>query len=169
MWQRFGVLRVKRQKASLNRQSSAYTCRGELSSHPIPIKWYGNRRSTQHSGWVIRPTQRAARNIIFHRWTAVRNILEHYFGSLEDDQWPGSIPGNTETTKRSWFRRWYSISCLALLDPIRRNWLRISRLVTIIAIGLRNPYAKSETGAGLILVWCLLTARCLMFTGTSVV
>jgi hypothetical protein len=43
-------------------------------------------------------------------------------------------------------------SCLALLNPSRRNWFRISRLVTMIAIGLRNPYAKSETGAGLVLV-----------------
>jgi hypothetical protein len=34
----------------------------------------------------------------------------------------------------------------------RRNWFRISRLVTIVAIGLRNLYAKSETGAGLELV-----------------
>jgi hypothetical protein len=42
--------------------------------------------------------------------------------------------------------------CIVLLDPSRRNWFRISRLVTIIAIGLRNPYAKSETGAGLVLV-----------------
>ncbi len=29
--------------------------------------------------------------------------------------------------------------CLALLDLSRRNWFRISRLVTIIAIGLRTP------------------------------
>ncbi len=35
----------------------------------------------------------------------------------------------------------------------------------MIAIGLRNPYAKSETGAGLVPVWCLLTVRCLMFYG----
>jgi hypothetical protein len=39
--------------------------------------------------------------------------------------------------------------CLALLDPSQRNWFCKSQLVTIIAIGLRNPYAKSETGAGL--------------------
>jgi hypothetical protein len=56
-------------------------------------------------------------------------------------------------------------SCLSLLDPSQRNWFRISRLLTIIALGLRNPNAKSETGAGLVLVWCLLTARCLMFYG----
>jgi hypothetical protein len=44
-------------------------------------------------------------------------------------------------------------SCLALFDPSRRNWFRISRLVTIIAIGLSKPYANSESGAGLVLVW----------------
>jgi hypothetical protein len=43
-------------------------------------------------------------------------------------------------------------NCHALLDPSRRNWFRISGLVTMIAIGLQNPYAKSETGAGLVLV-----------------
>ncbi len=58
-----------------------------------------------------------------------------------------------------------TVMCLALLDPSQINWFCISRLVTIIAIGLRNPYAKSESGVGLVLVWCLLTARCLMFMG----
>ncbi len=58
-----------------------------------------------------------------------------------------------------------SVSVSPFFDPRRRNWFRIFRLVTMIAIGLRNPYAKSETGAGLVLVWCLLTARCLMFYG----
>ncbi len=42
--------------------------------------------------------------------------------------------------------------CLALFDLSRRNWFCISWLVTIIAIGLRNPHAKSESGTGLVLV-----------------
>jgi hypothetical protein len=44
------------------------------------------------------------------------------------------------------------VICLALFDHSGRNWFRISRLMTIIAIGLRNPYVKSESGAGLVLV-----------------
>ncbi len=42
--------------------------------------------------------------------------------------------------------------CLAPLDPSQRNWFRISRLMTIIARGLLIPCAKSESGAGLVLV-----------------
>jgi hypothetical protein len=30
-------------------------------------------------------------------------------------------------------------SCLALFDPILRNWFRIPRLTTMVAIGLRYP------------------------------
>jgi hypothetical protein len=38
MWQHFGVLRVKRQKVSLNRQLSAYTCGGGgLGSYPTSM------------------------------------------------------------------------------------------------------------------------------------
>jgi hypothetical protein len=70
MWHRFGVLRVKHQKASINRRPSAYcTCgEGGLGSHTKPVTWCENRRSMQHSQRVIRPTQRTARNFIFHRW-----------------------------------------------------------------------------------------------------
>jgi hypothetical protein len=37
-------------------------------------------------------------------------------------------------------------NCRTLFDLSWRNWFRIARLVTIIAIGLRNPYAKSGAG-----------------------
>ncbi len=53
MWQRFRVLRVKRQKVSLNRRPIAFTCwgGGGLGSHPTPVTGYGNRRSRKtHNG-----------------------------------------------------------------------------------------------------------------------
>ncbi len=79
MWQRLRVLRVKYQKVSLKRWPGAYTCGGGgLSSHPTPVTWYGNGLSTQHSWWVIRPTQHAAANFIFHR----RICSTQYFATL---------------------------------------------------------------------------------------
>jgi hypothetical protein len=71
MWQRFGVKRVKRQKASLNRKPSAYICGWGSVSHQTPVMWYGRGWSTQHSWWVIRPTRHTARNFKFYRWTVV--------------------------------------------------------------------------------------------------
>jgi hypothetical protein len=44
------------------------------------------------------------------------------------------------------------ITSLTHFDHSQRNWFHISQLVTIIAIGLRNTYAKSESGAGIVLV-----------------
>jgi hypothetical protein len=86
MWQRFGVLRVKHQKASFNRWPIAYTCRGGGAwYHLTPITWYRNGQSMQHLRWVIRLTWCTARNFIFYRWIAVRNILQHCFWSGEDD------------------------------------------------------------------------------------
>jgi hypothetical protein len=69
MWQWFEVLRVERQKVSLIRQPIAYYCEARgLCSHPTLVTWYRKGRSTQHLRWVIRPTWRTARNIIFYRW-----------------------------------------------------------------------------------------------------
>ncbi len=62
MWQCFGVLRVKRQKASLNRQPSAYTCGGARFS-PNTSHVIGNK----HSRWIIRLTLRSAQNFIFYK------------------------------------------------------------------------------------------------------
>ncbi len=45
----------------------------------------------------------------------------------------------------------WSMYCLAHFDQIRRNWFCISQLMTIVAIGLQKPYAKSESGANLVL------------------
>jgi hypothetical protein len=42
-----------------------------------------------------------------------------------------------------------TLRCLAIFDPIMRKWFHISRLTAIVAIGLRKPYAKSESGANL--------------------
>jgi hypothetical protein len=91
MWQHFGVLRVKHHKANLIRQPSAYICRGGgVSSHLTPVTWYRNGRSKQHSRSVIRPTWRTARNFIFYKRTAVRNILQYYFldvGKTNSQDW----------------------------------------------------------------------------------
>jgi hypothetical protein len=88
MCQHFGVLRVKHRKTSLNRQPSAYTCGGggsRFSPNTSHVIWKQTVNSTR-SKQVIRPPQFTARNFIFFRWTAVRNILQHYFGSGEDDK-----------------------------------------------------------------------------------
>jgi hypothetical protein len=58
--------------------------------------------------WVVRLTQRTATNFIFYRRTAVRNILQDYFGSGEDNDQSGSIPGNTQQIARIDSRR-YSV------------------------------------------------------------
>jgi hypothetical protein len=61
---------------------------------------------------------------------------------------------------------WHALFVSPSSTPSGRNWFRISWLVTIIAIGLRNPYAKSESGAGLVLydVYCP-SRRLVMVTG----
>jgi hypothetical protein len=45
--------------------------------------------------------------------------------------------------------------CKVLVLPIsaqiRRNWFHLSRLETIVAIGLQKPYAKLESGTNLVL------------------
>ncbi len=98
MWQRFRVLRVKRQKVSLYRQPSAYTVPagvGGLRSHPTPVTWHGNRQSMQHLWWVI---TLAGALLQFAHLTdefVVHNMLQYYFGTGEDDELPGSIPDDT--------------------------------------------------------------------------
>jgi hypothetical protein len=47
----------------------------------------------QHLRLFIRLTWHTGRNFMFYRLTAVRNILQHYFGSGEDNEKPGSIGG----------------------------------------------------------------------------
>ncbi len=42
-------------------------------------------------------------------------------------------------------------TCLALLDPVKRNWFRISQRVTMVAIGLQKLNAKSESDANLLM------------------
>jgi hypothetical protein len=56
------------------------------------------------------------------------------------------------TVSSSYRKPVHMATCHTLFDPSWRNWFHISRLVTIIAIGLRNTYAKSDSGAGLVLV-----------------
>ncbi len=51
-------------------------------------------------------------------------------------------------------------SCLAHFDPIQRNWFRTSRLATIVAIGLRKSYAKSESIANLVKYDVFDSLRC---------
>ncbi len=41
--------------------------------------------------------------------------------------------------------------CLAHFDPIWRNWFHLSRLMTIVAIGLQKPYSNSESGTNLLM------------------
>jgi hypothetical protein len=36
-----------------------------------------------------------------------------------------------------------------LLNPVMRNWFRISQRATMIVIGLQKPYTKLESGANL--------------------
>ncbi len=75
MWQHFWVLRVKRQKVSLNRWPIAYTVGGGLSSHPTPShvirKWTVNTTLTK----VIRLTWRTARNFHIFRLSAVHQMF----------------------------------------------------------------------------------------------
>jgi hypothetical protein len=43
----------------------------------------------------MRLTQRNAANFIFYSRFAVHNILQYYFGTGEDEEKSGSIPGDT--------------------------------------------------------------------------
>ncbi len=45
---------------------------------------------------------------------------------------------------------------LTLLDPVRRNRFLISRLTTMVSIGLWRPYAKLESGTNLVMYDVLL-------------
>ncbi len=49
----------------------------------------------QHSQWVPRLTWRTATNFIFYSKFAVHNILQHYFGTGEDDKTQELTPGDT--------------------------------------------------------------------------
>ncbi len=71
----FGVLRVKPQKASLNRTSWCLYVQvggGGLSSYPTPVTSYGNSNATLVI--VIRPTQCTAINFIFYSKFSVHTI-----------------------------------------------------------------------------------------------
>ncbi len=80
---------VKHQKASLNRRPSAYTL-GGLSSHPSPVTDTETDSQCKtrdgSSGWPSALLEISYFTGIFYRWTVVRNILQHYFGSGEDDE-----------------------------------------------------------------------------------
>ncbi len=56
-------------------------------------------------------------------------------------------------------------NCLAHLEPIPRNWFRLSRLKTILAIGLQKPYAKSESGTNLVMYKVYWLAMMMLFMG----
>ncbi len=57
---------------------------------------------------------------------------------------------NCESDFHESFFKWIPVgACLALLDPVRRNWFRIFRLPTMVVIGLRKSYTKSESGSNL--------------------
>jgi hypothetical protein len=82
MWQHFGVLKVRRQKASA--RPSAYTCRGGL----VPIQHQScdmetDGQCTTRDGSSARPGTLLENS--YFRWIAVRNILWHYLQSGEDD------------------------------------------------------------------------------------
>jgi hypothetical protein len=87
MWQRFAVLRVKRQKASLNRQPSASTYgRGgsflsKHQSHDIEADGQCNTHdgSSGKSGTLLQISY-------FTDKFAVHNILQYYFGTGEDNK-----------------------------------------------------------------------------------
>jgi hypothetical protein len=38
------------------------------------------------------------------------------------------------------------ITCLTLLNPVWRNWFCKFQLISLVAIGLRKPYAKTKVG-----------------------
>ncbi len=63
-----------------------------LGYHPTPVMWYRNGHLTQHSWKVIRLTQSTTINFIFYSEVAVHNILQYYFGTGDDNKWPGLIP-----------------------------------------------------------------------------
>jgi hypothetical protein len=88
MWQRLGVLRVKCQKASLTRQPGACTCvRGSVLNHTSHVIWKLTVNISYITlTWVIRPIWHSATNFIFYSKFAVHNILQHYFGTREDDE-----------------------------------------------------------------------------------
>jgi hypothetical protein len=46
---------------------------------------------------------------------------------------------------------------------IQRNWLRLSQLVTLVAIGLRKPYDKSESGTNLVMYEVYWLAMMMLF------
>jgi hypothetical protein len=76
------VLTVKCKKARLNRWPGASMCGvGALSSHPTPVTWYRNGRSTQHLRWVIRQTWCTVTNLLFYSKFGVHDILQYYFGT----------------------------------------------------------------------------------------
>ncbi len=75
---------------------------------------------------------------------------------------------------RRFFLHWFSFSSLsfllssflfpifldvwlALLYPSQSNWFRKSQLTSMVAIGLRKPYAKTKAGKS-----CTSTVRCLL-------
>jgi hypothetical protein len=43
--------------------------------------------------------------------------------------------------------------CLAFLDPSWRNWFHISQLASMLAIGIRQPYAKMKVGKSSTCTW----------------
>ncbi len=104
MWQCFGVLRVKCQKASLNRRPNAYTSRGGLGSHPTPVTWYEtdgqcNTRDGS-SGWPsalleISYFTGELQYVIFHD-----NILGLGKTTNSQDRFPAYISSVTVTLSR---------------------------------------------------------------------
>jgi hypothetical protein len=59
----FGLLRVKHQKATINRRPGASTRKGGgHSSHPTPVTLYRNGQSMQNLHWFIKPTWPTATN-----------------------------------------------------------------------------------------------------------
>ncbi len=57
-------------------------------------------------------------------------------------------------------------SFLVLVDHCRRNWFRIFSL-SMVAIGLQNPHAKTKADKSCTVVWCSLTRNDLLLMGSK--